>query len=273
LREECSIERGTRVLVAVSGGPDSMALLHVLSWLRKSFGIEIVAHGVDHGLRAEAASELDLAEGFARTLEVPFARTRLDLPPGGNLQARARALRYAALRAAAAAAGASLIATAHHADDRAETFLIRLLRGASPGALAVLPARDGDLIRPLIRARRTDVLAHLARHEVPYAEDPSNRDHRFVRVRVRREVLPLLESLSPRIVEQLTGLADELRDVSPLFIEVPDGSRVHLGRVQRHALRRLLAGDAPRGRIRLRGGWEIRLDPHTGALRIAPIET
>jgi len=273
LREECALERGQRVLVAVSGGPDSMALLHVLSRLGATFGIELVAHGVDHGLRAEAASELDLAERFAKTLDVPFARTRLRVPPGGNLQARAREQRYAALREAAAAAGATVIATAHHADDRAETFLIRLLRGASPGALAVLPARDGDSMRPLIRARRADVLAHLTRHEVPYAEDPSNRDHRFVRVRVREEILPLLESLSPRIVEHLNGLADELGDVSPLSLEVPDGSRVHLGRVQRAALRRLLAGDSPRGRIRLRGGWEIRLDPLTGALRIAPVET
>src|SRR5438270_337789 len=79
--------RGDTVLVAVSGGPDSMALLHVLARLRRSLGYAVVAHGVDHGLRADAASELDRAEAFASTLDVPFARTRVMVTPGGNLQA------------------------------------------------------------------------------------------------------------------------------------------------------------------------------------------
>jgi tRNA(Ile)-lysidine synthase len=205
------VPRGTSVLVAVSGGPDSMALLHVMSLLRASHGFGLFAHGVDHGLRPEAARELDLAEGFARILDVPFSRSAVSVKPGGNLQARAREARWGALRAAASRVGTGRIATGHHADDRAETLLIRLLRGTGARGLAVLPPADGDRIRPLLRARRADIDAHIARHRVPHAEDPSNRDPRFLRARVRMQLLPELERLSPRIVEHLCALADDPR--------------------------------------------------------------
>ena len=185
-----------------------MALLHVLSLLRHKVGFGLFAHGVDHGLRPDASSELDLAEGFARSLSVPFGRSRVLVAPGGNLQARAREARWAVLRAAASQVGADRIATGHHADDRAETLLIRLLRGTGPGGLAVLPPRDGDRVRPLYRARRADVQAHVSRHHIPHVADPSNRDPRFLRTRVRHELLPLLERLSPRVVEHLCHLAD-----------------------------------------------------------------
>jgi tRNA(Ile)-lysidine synthase len=202
--------RGDTVLVAVSGGPDSMTLLHALAHLRKAIGHALVAHGVDHGLRAEAAAELDAAEAFARSLAVPFDRTRVAVAAGGNLQARARDARYAALREARARVGATVIATAHHRGDRAETVLLRLFRGAGPRGLAVLPPRAGDLVRPFVDASRADIEAHAARHHIPFALDPSNRDPRFLRVRVRHELLPLLRELSPAIEEHLAALADQL---------------------------------------------------------------
>jgi tRNA(Ile)-lysidine synthase len=211
LRDHGLAPRGSRVLVAVSGGPDSMALLHVMALLRGRHGFGLFAHGVDHGLRAEAARELDLAEAFSRDLEVPFSRTGVSVSPGGNLQARARDARWAALRAAASHLDADRIATGHHADDRAETLLMRLLRGTGARGLAVLPPQDGDRIRPFLRARRSDVAAHIARHRVPHATDPSNRDPRFLRARVRVSILPELERLSPRIVEHLCALADDPR--------------------------------------------------------------
>jgi tRNA(Ile)-lysidine synthase len=214
LREHPLVPRGSSVLVAVSGGPDSIALLHVLALLRRRLGFGLFAHGVDHGLRAEAVAELDLTDGVCRSLDVPFSRTRVAVPPGGNLQARARSVRWDALRAAASRAGADRVATGHHAGDRAETLLMRLLRGTGVNGLAALPPVDvvegGTRIRPFYRALRSDVDAHVARHGLPFASDPSNRDPRFLRVRVRHEVLPLLERLSPRIVEHLGRLADEV---------------------------------------------------------------
>ncbi len=209
---------GERVLIATSGGPDSTALLDVLARLRKRGGLPgtlvLMAHGVDHGLRESAAAELDLAEAHAARHHIPFARTRVSVAAGGNLQARARAARRSALLAAADAAGATAIATAHHADDRAETVLLRLLRGGGARALAPLPLRDGRWTRPLLAATRADVEAHVSRHALPVARDPSNEDPRFARTRVRRELLPLLQSLDPAIVAHLNSLADELGRLS-----------------------------------------------------------
>jgi len=210
LRAHALAPRGATVLAAVSGGPDSMALLHVLAGLRHKAGFGLFAHGVDHGLRAEATAELDLAEAFARSLDVPFGRSRVALAPGGNLQARARAARWEALVAAAARVGAARVATGHHADDRAETLLMRLLRGTGGRGLAVMPFEDGPRIRPMLCARRRDVEAHVARHRVPHCIDPSNRDPRFLRTRVRYELIPVLERLSPRAVEHMCALADDL---------------------------------------------------------------
>jgi tRNA(Ile)-lysidine synthase len=276
---------GDNVLVAVSGGPDSMALLHVLAKLAPKLGLVVSACGVDHGLRPGAADELITAQRFADHLGVPFTKTKLDLAHGANLMARARDARYAALRgvleewdpqqppifttkSSPRARGNGgrppngSIATGHHADDRAETVLIRLLRGSGPAGLGVLTPRAPMLTRPLVRARRADILAHIERHQVPYAEDPSNQDSRFLRTRVRREVLPLLTELSPRIVEHLCALADAAAGLGPAADgDVPaflEG--VALGRAQRASLARALLAGNRRARVPISGGKVAGID-------------
>jgi tRNA(Ile)-lysidine synthase len=269
VRDEGLFTRGDLVLCACSGGPDSTALLHVLAMLRARLGHTLAAHGVDHGLRPEAAAELEGVRAIARTLRVPFDVTRVEVARGPNLQARARAARHEALASAASATGARVVATGHTADDRAETFLLRLLRGSGPRGLAVLPPRapsllrDGpDLVRPLLHARRTDVLAHLARHGVPYASDPSNLDPRFARVRVRRDLVPLLEELSPAIVSHLGALADMLASQAlrgaPLG-EGEAGPLQALGRAQRLAVERARRLGRGSVRLRLAGGREVEV--------------
>lgn len=260
VRDERLFSRGDVVLCACSGGPDSTALLSVLARLRGAIGHTLVAHGVDHGLRADAAAELSIAARVAEPLGVPFGVTRVEVAPGANLQARARTARYEALAQAARDAGARVIATGHTADDRAETCLIRLLRGAGPRGLAVLPPRAplphggsgpghaADLVRPLLAARRRDVMAHLERHALAYASDPSNQDARFLRVRVRRELVPLLEELSPGIVEHLSALSDMLGGL-------PDDAALEgLGRAQRLAVERARRLGRRSVRLRLPGG-------------------
>jgi tRNA(Ile)-lysidine synthase len=262
--DEHLVGPGETVLVAVSGGPDSMALLHVLATLARSLRFRVVAHGVDHGLREEAKDELAVAAGLARTLGVQFSTTRVDVGRGPNLMARARRARFEALREALGRAGGTVIATGHHADDRAETVLIRLLRGSGPAGLGALPARSSDLIRPLIRARRTDVMAHLERHGVPFSLDPTNRDPRFLRTRVRHELLPILQSVSPAIVDHLCSLADALCEAEP-----PQGPKIAgrtLGRAQRLAFVRALATGNARARVALAGGAVARVDLPTGRI-------
>ena len=261
LLEECGPLVGRSVLAAVSGGSDSQAMLSVLGRLAPKVGFTLLAHGVDHGLRAEAARELDLAEALAGKLGIPFGRTLLALGRGGNLQARAREARYAALRAVAAS-HAALLATAHHADDRAETVLLRLLRGAGPRGLAVLEPRAHDVIRPLIRASKSDVRLHLERHCLDFAEDPSNQNPAFLRVRVRHELLPTLVHLSPQIVRHLNALADALSgaDLPELARrgQSPDGAELNRAQI-RELLRASRLGRSVT--IRVSSGRDIVVRP------------
>lgn len=256
LRGECCVEPGTKVLLAVSGGGDSTALLHVMASLRETFGLQLLAHGVDHGLRPEAPIELDQVQRLAASLGVEFERTALHIAKGSNLQARARSGRYAALRSAARKAGATWIATAHHADDRAETVLMRLMRGSGPIGLGVLPPKSGDLIRPLIRAGRADITRHLERHHLAYANDPSNRDPHYLRTRVRLELIPQLVQCAPGIVRHLNALADRMLELSgedPL-------SSLALSRAQAEQLKHILRDRQHGAEIALGAGWVMKLE-------------
>jgi tRNA(Ile)-lysidine synthase len=263
LREETPLERGERILVAVSGGGDSLALLHVLARLAPRFGFELFAHGVDHGLRAAARAELDLAAELASSLGVPFARSELALPAGGNLQARAREARYAALDAAAERAGARWVATAHHASDRAETVLLRLLRGTGPRGLGVLPAAAERRLRPFIRSPKSAILLHLERHGLRHASDPSNCDPRYLRTRIREELLPLLERLTPGAAQRLNLLADECMegDWERTVVTDAQGHELPLGRTHAAQIRRAHKLGQPGVRIWLPGGRELVLAP------------
>jgi tRNA(Ile)-lysidine synthase len=267
---EARVPKDARILVAVSGGRDSMALLHVLALLRRKMPLELLALGVDHGLRPEASAELDLARDLAASLDVPFTRSEIQVAPGSNLLARARDARWAVLDAAARDAGAAFVATGHHMDDRAETVLLRLLRGAGPRGLAVLPPRsrvyDPPRIRPLVRSRRAAIDAHVARHGLRFADDPSNQAARFTRTRVRHELMPLLTSLSPAIVEHLAALADQLGEMLP---EGPDHMHL-LPRATQRALRDLAETRSGKARIELPGGLVATFDRTQVQVMVAP---
>jgi tRNA(Ile)-lysidine synthase len=259
---------GDRVMVACSGGPDSMALLHVLALMRKKRKHEVIAAGIDHGLRPEAVAELNLVARVAKEHDIPFAKTRVEVGEGGNLQERAREARHAALAAAAEKAGATHIALGHTADDRAETVLMRIMRGTGLKGLGAMPPAapgfvgDVPLVRPLIAARRRDVMAHLRRHGVPWAMDPSNFDNRFLRVRVRREVLPLLEDMDPRIVDHLCGLSAQAfteAQSSRMGGGEEDDPIAGLTGAQRQALAKAIKQRKGGTTVRVSGGKDLRV--------------
>ncbi len=264
VRDEALFSKGDLVVVACSGGPDSTALLHALALLRPRLGHQLAACGVDHGLRPEAPAELALAAQVAAGLGVPFQTLSVDVPPGPNVQARARDARLRALGQAARSLGGSRVATGHTADDRAETVILRLLRGAGPRGLGVLPPSAPSpvdpaitLARPLLGARRADVLAHLDRHGLPSATDPSNADPRFTRARVRAEVMPLLEDLSPGVVTHLCALADMLLEGDERADHAENAALEGLGRAQRLEIRKARRLGRPSVRLRVEKGREV----------------
>jgi tRNA(Ile)-lysidine synthase len=201
------LDGGERVLVAVSGGADSVALLHVLHELRSPLGLALGCVHVDHGLRPEAEADAEFVRRCCAELDVPFHLERVAVrraAPWEGLEAEARRVRYAALESRARAVGATRIATAHTADDQAETVLMRLLQGAGPRGLGGIAPSRGPLIRPLLDTPRAEVMAHLRSRGLRWVEDATNRDVRFLRNRIRREVLPLLvETVGPHVVSAL----------------------------------------------------------------------
>jgi tRNA(Ile)-lysidine synthase len=206
---------GERVLVAVSGGPDSTALLHGLRALAGRLGVEIEAATVDHGLRAEAAAEGAAVAAWCQTLAVPCTCLVVDVKgrrgPHVSWQDAARRARLEALEALAEERGCARVALGHTADDQAETVLFRILRGTGVRGLAGIPHCRGRLIRPLLDVRREEVLRYLRRRGLSWIDDPSNADRRFARARIRHDWLPALARENPRVVEALLALAADAR--------------------------------------------------------------
>ncbi len=186
------------LVIAVSGGPDSVALMWLLARWRKTFarGPRLVAVTVDHGLRSEAAAEAREVRRLARTLALEHRTKRwMGEKPNSGVPAAAREARYGLLAEAARGVGASHILTAHTRDDQAETLLMRLLRGsgiAGLSAMARITERDGLLLaRPLLDVAKSRLTATLKRAEIGFADDPTNRDMAFTRPRLRA-LLPKL---------------------------------------------------------------------------------
>lgn len=208
------IEPGARILVGCSGGPDSAALLAALVEIAEELRFDVRAASVDHGLRSDAEGDVALARAQADVLGVAFTPLKVDVAAGPSLQAQARSARYGALRRLADELGATRIAVGHTLDDQAETVLMRLLRGASvTGLSGVQPIRSDGVVRPLFDCRRSDVHAFATARFSGLAADPSNENTRFLRVRVRQELLEALRREDPAIDAHLAALADDARDV------------------------------------------------------------
>ncbi len=210
---------GETVVVACSGGPDSTALLDALARLAPPRGLRLHVAHVDHGLRPGSAAEAEPVGALAEARGLAFHALRVQLDPGGSLQDRARSARHGALHRLATEVGATAIALGHTADDQAETVLMRALQGATPRSLRAMSPRDGTLARPLLRVWREQTAAYCAALGLPVVDDPSNADPRFLRSRVRHDLLPRLEEVFPAARRRLVALAEHQR---ALLAEAPD---------------------------------------------------
>ena len=211
-------------LVAVSGGPDSAALLDLLTRTQDVHGQTLVVAHVDHGIHAESHVVARRVETLAATYGLAIQTGRLNLGPGAG-ETDARAQRYAWLESLATQLGAAVVFTAHHADDQAETVLMRVLAGSGPAGIAGMAARRGMLVRPLLPFTRADLLHHLEEIGVSAWSDPANSDPRHLRSWLRTDVLPAIRRRIPAIDENLLRTArqaardraawDALLDVLP----------------------------------------------------------
>ncbi|MBI5137626.1 MAG: tRNA lysidine(34) synthetase TilS [Nitrospirae bacterium] len=226
-------ESGATVLVAVSGGVDSVVLLHLLHGMAGPLRITLHAAHLNHALRgAEADRDQACVADLCTRLGVPLhtATIKPERRPGESPQAAARRVRYGFLGQAAAACGATHLATAHHRDDLAETVLMRLLAGAGLAGLAGMAGQAGapglpvgvTLIRPLLDIPKADLLAHARARAIPFGEDASNQSPRYPRNRVRRDLLPALEAVYPGAAATLARQAALLADEDALLARLAE---------------------------------------------------
>ena len=220
IRTHGLLPAGSRVAIALSGGADSVALLLALGELSKTEGFQIAgAAHLNHQLRgAESDGDEQFCRDLAATLNVPIEIERVDVAQlaretGASIEHAAHVARYAFFDRAAASLGAATVAVAHTKDDQAETFLLRLLRGAGPRGLSGMHPRTGIVVRPLLETSRSDVRDFLQAHGVAFREDASNADIAIPRNRIRHELLPLLDiRFAPGIVDVLDREATIARE-------------------------------------------------------------
>lgn len=211
------LQPGDRVLVGVSGGADSLALLHVLREIRPEVPLALVVAHVDHGLRPAGREEAAFVRRIAAELGLTFVSCKADVAARQrkdhlSLQEAAREERYAFFLKAAHSRRAARIALGHTADDQAESVVMRFLRGSGTRGLSgIPPVRGGIFIRPLIERSRKEVEAFLTERKIAWLSDPSNAVPRFLRNQVRHELLPLLEQYNPRLRRGLVEMAGLFR--------------------------------------------------------------
>ena len=213
-RSLADLDAGSLVLVAVSGGADSLALAAATAWVAPKLGIRAGAVIVDHGLQSASAEVAARVAASCRTLGLePVIVETVTVGRAGGPEAAARNARYAALDAAAHRLDAVAVLLGHTLDDQAETVLLRLARGSGARSLAAMAPVSGNYRRPLLGIRRTDTRQACAWHQLAVWDDPHNADPTFARVRVRSTVLPVLEqALGPGVAEALARSAQLLRD-------------------------------------------------------------
>lgn len=198
---------GSRVLCAVSGGADSVCLLHLLMSQREELGLSLFAAHFEHGLRGEESlRDADFVRQLCDSWGIPCRvehgnAAEAAQAKGLGIEEAARELRYDFLERTAAELGCDRIATAHNAGDQAETMLLNLTRGAGTAGLRGIPRQRGAIVRPILDWTRGEIEAYLREHGLPHVEDSSNRDPLFSRNRLRLEVLPVLRELNPRFDE------------------------------------------------------------------------
>lgn len=210
------LPRGELVLCALSGGADSIYLLANLLEHREELGYSLAAAHFDHNLRPTSRRDAQFAADWCAAHGVPFYLGSGDVAAeaaarGAGIEETAREMRYAFLEETAQKLGAAVIATAHNADDNAETLLMNLVRGSGLEGLCGIPPRRGNIVRPLLTTTRAEIEAWLTERGIDHVEDESNTDERYTRNFLRAQVMPLLRQVNPKAAEHMTAAAARLK--------------------------------------------------------------
>ncbi|MFA7535560.1 MAG: tRNA lysidine(34) synthetase TilS [Desulfuromonadales bacterium] len=212
LLEHSLLRPEDRVLVAVSGGPDSVCLLHLLWQLAPALGVTVCAAHLDHLLRPESGREASFVQDLCAQWDIPLTLRAADVAQTARrrhsgIEETAREVRRDFLREVATRQDCRVIALGHHRGDQAETVLHRFLRGSGGTGLAGMRLANLPFIRPLLEVTRRQILDYLRQNQLPWVEDSSNQDRAFTRNRLRNEILPLLKEFNPRLEENLARSA------------------------------------------------------------------
>lgn len=211
------ISPGKKMVAAVSGGPDSVAMLHVILELTKGWGVAVHVAHLNHMFRgAQSDEEADFVQQLAGSWGLPCALEKHDVPAyirqtGYSPEEAARNVRYRFLRSLAQDIGANGILTAHHADDQAETVLLHLIRGSGLEGVAAISPKEEDLCRPLLEVTKEDILTYCRINKLEYRIDQSNQETDYMRNKIRLRLVPELKEYNPRVVQALARTADICR--------------------------------------------------------------
>ena len=213
---DLSPARGRRILVALSGGADSVALIHLLAQARQAYGLTLYAAHMDHGIRPRSGEDADFCRELCARLDVPLYVKRIDIPALAaahhrGLESEARDVRRQWLDEVRRQTNADLIATAHHMDDQAETVLMRLARGTGLRGMGGIAALRDGYYRPLLGLRKAQLAEYLRAREIPWREDDTNRVDDNPRNAIRLHVIPELEKHYPGFVPAAARFADSAR--------------------------------------------------------------
>lgn len=228
IQEEKLVQPGDTIVVAVSGGPDSVALLHLLHRLSVKWDLHLIVAHVNHQFRGEESDlEADAVREWSSRLQLDYQEGTINVPEyikqqGMNAQEAARVKRYEFLVETAQKYGAAKIALAHQADDQAETMLMRLIRGTGPSGLTGIPIRrvekNVELIRPLLRIYKADIMSYIAANDLHVCWDSSNAQRKYFRNRIRLDVLPYLMQYNGQLPQSLARLS-EMMEAEDDFME------------------------------------------------------
>jgi len=223
IKKHSMLSGGERILVGLSGGPDSVCLLHVLNGIRDKFMPDLSAVYIDHGLRpGETDEEIAFCRKICESLDIPFITKSIDVKSFAceqkmNMQEAARQLRYRIFDEISYEINAHKIALGHTADDQAETLLMRLLRGSGPTGLSGIPPVRKNIIRPLIETERKDIEGFLDNMKIGFITDSSNAKKEYLRNKIRLSLIPLLREFNPDITDTLSKTAAIFRDEEKYF--------------------------------------------------------